>query len=272
MATLGDPLRHLFRYLYKSLITPIIKKRKLIVIRTQNDDYVERHLGIPLFQSPWISVGSDLMLFKQDYEARKKFRGEYGILDSDFVIVYTGKLIESKGGGLLAEAFEKKFTNSKNNNTILLIVGNIPQGEYGDKIKRILSKSENKIIYFHTQKYAELAEFYQGSDLVVYPKQCSLSFYDSQACGLPVVSEDNNINIDRLQSNNGFNFKSGDVEDFRRKILQCIEMDDDAYKNMRNSAENYVVKSYNYEDIVRQYMKIFTNIVEEHRRLVTNDR
>ena len=45
-----------------------------------------------------------------------------------------------------------------------------------------------------------------------------------QACGLPVVFENNNINIDRASHHNGMTFLAGDVDDFRKKILYFAEM------------------------------------------------
>lgn len=266
MATWGDPLRHVFRFLYRHLITPIIKKKHLIIIRTQDDDYVERHLGIPLSQAPFISFGSDTMLFKPDAEARSRFRGEHQIAETDFVVVYTGKLIESKGGLLLAQTLQKKFENSKHKNVVFIVVGTVPPDDYGLKVKQLLDCSENRVLQFPTQNYTDLAQFYQASDLSIFPMQCSLSFYDAQACGLPVVSEDNNINADRLKYKNGFIFKPGDIEDFREKILHCVEMEDKEFDEMRLSSHDFVTTYYNYEDISRSYLKILSDAVEDSKR------
>src|SRR5690606_7783559 len=52
-----------FRSFYRKMITPIIVKENIPVIRTQNDIYVQKHLGIPLELCPWISVGTDTLLF-----------------------------------------------------------------------------------------------------------------------------------------------------------------------------------------------------------------
>lgn len=249
----------IFRKIYRKVFTPIIIKNQIQVIRTQDDNYVEKYLGIPLIQCPWISVGSDTFSFYPDKIARDKFRKSNNINDDDFVVIYTGKLDESKGGLLLAQAFEKKFNIDKN--IVLVVVGSL-DGEYGQKVNGIFSKSENRILQFPTQKYIELAKFYQMADLSVFPRQCSLSFYDAQACGVPVVSEDNNINIDRLKYNNGLNFKSGDLEDFREKILNCIEMSNIEFNQMGDNAYNFVKKNNNYEDIANRYIEV---LLSEHK-------
>lgn len=248
-----NPFNKLFRLFYKFFITPKIIKYKLPVIRTQNDDYVNKYLGIPLNQCPWISVGSDTLLFHPNEKIKAKFREELKISPNDFVIVYTGKLDETKGGLLLAKAFEKKIKTEKN--IILLVVGSTV-GEYGKKVEQIFNNSENRIIRFDTQKYINLAKFYQVADLSVFPKQSSLSFYDAQACGLPVISEDNNININRLTKNNGFCFKSGNVDDLIDKIIKCSNLSSNEFNRMGKNAHNFVKENYDYREITKEYMDV----------------
>jgi len=49
----------MFKIFYKTFFAPKIIKNMIPIIRTQDDSYVEKYLGIPLIQCPWISVGSD---------------------------------------------------------------------------------------------------------------------------------------------------------------------------------------------------------------------
>lgn len=254
---------NIFRALYRKVLAGIIIENSIPVIRTQDDDYVERHLGIPLEQCPWISVGSDTLLFHPNEKVRSQFRKEHKINIEDFVVIYAGKLDENKGGLLLAQAFKNKFSNHKN--VVLIVVGSTV-GEYGDFVEDELGKSENQIIRFPTQKYTDLAQFYQASDLSVFPRQCSLSFYDAQACGLPVVSENNNINIDRLTSNNGFSFKVGDVHDFREQITRCVEMPNEEYDQLRRNAHEFVKESYDYADVAQVYTDLIQHQLIKHQR------
>lgn len=255
----------LFQVFYRRIFAPIIKKENIKVIRTQDDDYVEGCLGIPLSQAPFISHGTDTNLFKPDENIKESFRNRYRITDNDFVIVYTGKLDDSKGGKFLAETFSTKLLNKKNKNIVLIVVGNT-SGEYGKEVEELFNKSENRILRFPTQKYVDLPPFYQAADLSVFPKQCSLSFYDAQACGLPVVSEDNNINFDRVQHHNGFNFIAGDIYDFRKKIINCIEMDDVEFKQITENAYNFVKENYSYEIIAKNYTDIIIEEVRNYKK------
>lgn len=243
--------RELFFSVYRKIISPIIVKKGIRDIRTQNEDFVGKYLGIPLSQAPWISVGSDTMLFHKDEKANKKFRRENKIADDEFVIIYAGKLDWEKGGRLLADAFLEKFEGKK---VVLLVVGNATTDAYGNEVEMVFKESHNRIIRFPTQKYEDLASFYQAADLGVFPRQCSLSFYDIQACGVPIVSENNNINYERLQHSNGWYFESGDVEDFRRVINEILMMPSDDYSEIRKNAEKYVIENYDYKNISKQYL------------------
>lgn len=252
----------LYRFVYKRFITQKIIKYKIPVIRLQNDSYVEKCLGIPLAQAPWISFGSDTLLFHPDAEAKRSFRAEHGISEDAFVVVYTGKLDEAKGGKLLAQAFRNRLQTKRN---IVLIVVGSTSGDYGKEVEQIFSESENRVIRFPTQKYCDLAKFYQAADLSVFAKQCSLSFYDAQACGLPVLSEDNNINVDRCSHENGWNFKAGDVHDFRKMVEGVADLDATEYKKVSANAYRFITENYNYEDKAREYENIILREYQNYK-------
>lgn len=255
-----NPFNKYFKKFFKKNITPLIVQQNWKVIRTQDDSYVNKSLGIPSYLTPFISFGSDTSMFYPSLENRKKFRKENNISDNDFVVLYTGKLNESKGGKFLAKSFEKKFNTNKN--ITLVVVGNTVD-EYELEVRNILGNSENKVIFFPTQRYVDLPKFYQMADISIFPKQASLSFYDAQACGLPVISEDNNVNVGRLQYDNGLNFKQDDINDFRKKILELATMNSTDFDNMRNNAYEFIKERYDYEEISNQYDKV---LIEEYHR------
>ena len=254
--------KKVFEMGYKKVFAPIIIKDKIPVIRTQDDKYVQKCLGVPLEQSPWISVGSDTILFHRDEENRGKFRIHHEIPNDAFVILYAGKLDETKGGMLLAEALRKRFNTQRQ--VVGVIVGKTI-GEYGEKVETLFSGSENRIVRLPTQKYENLAAIYQACDVAVFPRQCSLSFYDVQACGLPVVFEDNQINIDRAKHNNAYTFKAGDTNDLIRRIQEIIDMPIEEYAQVSKNAELFVRDEYNYEDIAAQYMMVIEQAIRDQQ-------
>lgn len=252
--------RKLFRRFYRMFVTPIIKRERLTVIRTQNDPYVEKCLGIPLAQAPWISYGSDSLLFHPDGDVRREFRQAHEIPQDAFVVVYAGKLDEAKGGRLLAEVLREKLPGD---NVVCVVVGNT-SGDYGAQAEQIFSESQNRILRFPTQKYRELAPFFQAADLAVFPRQCSLSFYDVQACGLPVLFEDNNINVDRCSHQNGWTFHAEDPADFRAKLEQIIAMNPAEFQAVSDHAYSFIKEHYDYEEKAMEYEAIILDATQHH--------
>ena len=208
----GNRFAKIYNQCFRKVITPKIVKHQIPVVRTQDDDYVNSVLGIPTNLTPFISFGSDQILFHKDETVRASFRRENNIPEDAFVVVYTGKMDEAKGGQLLADAVKRRFVTKNGRDVVFAIVGNTYSNTYGQKVEETFKESENRIIRFPTQRFVDLPKFYQAADLSVFARQCSLSFYDVQACGLPVVFENNNINIDRASHHNGMTFLAGDVE------------------------------------------------------------
>lgn len=252
-----------FKYIYRKIFTPIIKKEGITVIRTQDDQYVEKCLGIPLKQAPWISVGSDTMLFHPDQAVRDDFRKKHNIPLDAFVILYAGKMTSSKGGMLLAETIKEKFITDKN--LFFIIIGNT-SGEYGIAVEDKFKESQNTVLRFPTQKYEALASFYSAADVALFPAQCSLSFYDVQASGLPVIFENNNINIQRAQFGNAIVFECGDINDFRAQIQKVLDMEPDNFSAMKQSAVEYILENYDYKKITERYIDCIDRAITKYRR------
>jgi glycosyltransferase involved in cell wall biosynthesis len=146
--------RKIFRFAYRHLITRKIVKNKIPVIRMSNDNFVQLNYNIPKRLTPTISFGSDLMLFHPDQKLKYDMRRYLNVPLDSFIILYAGKLDESKGGMFFAEAIRDKIVSSKE--ILFVIIGNFI-GDYGARVKSIINLSENRVICFPTQKYADLA-------------------------------------------------------------------------------------------------------------------
>lgn len=256
-----------YRFIYKHFITPSIVKHKDIVIRTQNDPYVNKCLGIPERQSPFLSFGTDTNMFYYDETLKQQLRKQMGIGHNDFVVCYTGKLTPEKGADLLVGLVQKTYISGEYDRVVFLIVGNT-NGEYGKKIERGLQSEKNIVLRYPVQKYVDLPKFYQASDLSIFPKQCSLSFYDAQACGLPVLSEDNLVNVNRCSNQNGFNFKAGNTKDFCEKLQQCVLLPKKQYVSYRQGAIDYIACKYSYASITKEIDEILTEAVDRYHKVM----
>ncbi len=254
-----NPFRKAYRAYYKRFIAPIIVKNEIPVIRAMNDDYVEKCLGVPLRLAPWISYGSDTLLFRPDKNAGAAFRRENGISEDALVVLFAGKLDESKGGMLLAELMNRNINTPRE--IVYLIIGNAT-GEYGESVEARMAQSPYRVLRFPTQKYSALADFYQAADVGLIAKQASLNFFDMEACGVPVLSEDNNLNAQRTDHENGWLFAPDDVDDFAAKLEKIANLPAEKLARYSENAVSYVREYYDYGKKAEEYMLVINSVYE----------
>ena len=242
----------MFKKLYSKVYAPIINKQHLKVIRVQDDPYVISDLGIDAELAPYIGFGTDKGIFHPSDERKKKLRLERGIPQEDSVVLYAGKLDESKGGMLLAHAIETSFGIG----SVTFVIAGNASGERAAELESTLPSSENRIVRLPPYKYTQLP--------ALYPAQCSLSFYDVQASGLPVVVDDSTkVNIDRVSSGNGILFKAGSEAGLRDAIARYLAMPGNEKDAMKHRALTYIGESFSYDNVARRYEEIFNEVVRD---------
>lgn len=109
-----------------------------------------------------------------------------------------------------------------------------------------------------TKKYIELPQYYQIADLVVFPAQCSLSFYDAQACGKPVLVDDStDVNIQRVSHGNGATFSEGDVSSLRALLEKYIKLPKEDLAEQSTNALKLIEEGYAWNVLANKYEQLF---------------
>jgi glycosyltransferase involved in cell wall biosynthesis len=252
--------REYFRRFYKTFITPVIMKENIPLIRVMDSDYVEKCLGIPLECTTFVSFGTDTRLFSPNAAMRRTMREKLGFAQDAFIVLYAGKLDETKGGMILARALALKFPEALGRPIEFLVIGKT-NGDYGRNVEEMLSKSENKVIRLPTAKFRELARYYQLVDLALFPRQCSMSFFEVQSCGVPVLFEENEINCQRCVDENAYLFEPGNAEDLRAKITMLAATDPSDYDRFRANSRQFIVNNFDYIPIAQQFTDILARTI-----------
>ncbi|MDC0304897.1 glycosyltransferase family 4 protein [bacterium] len=254
--------RSVFRWFFRNLITPIILRNQLPMIRVVDSDFLEKHYNIPLEKTKLLKFGTDTEFYRPSETQRMKFRMEHGISERDFVVVYAGKLNEEKGGMFLAKALQKRISLEKRE-IHFVIIGNTTNDSYGKQVEVTLEKSENRIIRFETQNYLNLALFYQPADIAVFPRQCSMSYFEVQSCGLAVILEENEINNNRVQNKRGMLFEENCEANFRDKITNFGNMSEADFSTYQKNARRNILENFNYVTIAQEFSDV---MVDEYLR------
>lgn len=253
VAASANRLAPLFRQFYKTVFTPIIKTERIYVVSMGESRYAEKELGVPEELTPLIGFGSDEMLFHPDEEARAAFRRENGISEDAFVALYAGKLDEFKGGRFLADFTCRRLNTSRE--VVYVIVGNAA-GDYGESVEKRFQESPYRVLRFPTQKYASLPVFFQAADLALIPRQASLTMYDYNSAGLPVLAEGNHGNVARTSYGNGWTFQEKNLQDFQRQFEKILSLSDEELGKVSQAAVAYIRAEYSYEKKCREYEQL----------------
>jgi glycosyltransferase involved in cell wall biosynthesis len=264
MASLNR-FRKVFRAFYRRFVTPIILREKIPLMRVVNSDYVQSALGIPLSYTDLMSFGTDTTHFRPDPEAGRKVRAEYGFREDSFLVLYAGKLDEHKGGRFLAESIQERLAATRHSAIELLVIGNT-DGDYGKEVEALIGRSANRVVRLPTQRYFDLARFYQAADLAVFPRQCSMSFFEAQSCGVPILFEENEINSQRASEDNAFLFRPENAEDFRRQIEWMESLPPERYAEIRRNARDYVLRTYDYVPIAQKFTDVLRRAIDAWQR------
>lgn len=257
-----NKFREFFRVFYRRFVTPVILKNNIPLIRVVDTDFVQKHYNIPLSKTKLLSFGTDTDFYKPDSKVKVEFRKELGIDNTDFVVIYAGKMDPAKGGEFLAESLKEKI-NIEGRKVQFVIIGNPPKDEYGTKVDILFSQSENSILRLPTQTYFDLAKFYQIADIAIFPKQCSMSYFEVQSCELPVVLEENEINNSRISDKKGLLFSKSSVSEFRSCIEQFGNMEKEEFEIYKQSARKNIVDNYNFVPIAQQFTDV---MMEEYEK------
>lgn len=258
--------RSIFRFFYRRFITPLIIKYSIPLARVVDSDYVEKHYGIPLDKTHYLPLGTDVNYFKADSKNRESIREKLDIGNEDFVVLYAGKLDKFKGGSFFSEAIIPKVSLKSGRDVVFLVIGNVDD-EIGDIVENNFSLSENRIIRLPTQPYLNLRDYYQIADVAVYPRQCSMSFFEAQSCGLPVIFEENEINLQRSASGSCFTFSPGNSKEFIEQVVLLGSKDNDEMDYLSERARAYVVDNFNFVPVAKEFSRLMEE--ECHRFKIT---
>lgn len=247
-----NKFRKLFKLYMQTRVVPRIKKFQIPIVAVSEATkkfLIENYKLSPELVSV-IPLGTDTDLFHPYSEDNRKFiRKSLDLSESDFVFVYTGKITKDKKIHLLVDAFEKVSKATSNINLIIVGSGN---SEYANQIKNRLKRNK-KIIMLPTQPVDKLPKLYAAADVAVWPGASSLSFYDAQACGLPVLLEKIDINIERTKYGNGLTFIPDSPENLAKKMLKMKEMKLSKLRSMGKKGKNIVWEKFSYNKLARDF-------------------
>lgn len=259
-----NPHANLFNKFCRAFITPKLIKYNIpiITLTEETRSFCKKRYGLENDMLPLIELGTDTTIFHPDKTVKEDFRKRYNIDSCARVFIYTGKIIGTKKVKLLAEAVKEGITDS----FVLIVIGSATN-EYGKETIDLFQNGNSKVLFFPTQKMEDLAQFYQASDVAIIPGACSLSFYDEQACGLPVIGE----NIPVMQERVGTDGMRGELyevdsfQDLRRVIIKYATIDASTLQAQSENAVSFIRQSYDYNVLAKKVEELMIQLISSKK-------
>jgi glycosyltransferase involved in cell wall biosynthesis len=211
-----------------------------------------KYYGIKKNKIKLISLGTDSSLFvpvntSELIVKRNNLREKFGFEEDDIVCIYTGRIEHGKAPMVLANAIQELRDNFG-----LPIYGLFVGPCDPEYIEQIKDKNFCKIQDFVSVQ--DLPQFYQASDIAVWPKQESTSQLDAMACGLPIILS-NKVFVNERIDGNGFTYNELDSNDLARVIKKLL--DPNVRKILGQNGVQKVKDKFNWLFIAEQYKESY---------------
>lgn len=173
-------------------------------------------------------------------------------------LINIGRLTAQKGQDMLIEIFSKII--KKNKEIELLILGSGPkEGELKKKVKELELEKEIHFLGFQNNPYS----YMKSSDIYVATSRYEgfpNILLEANYCGLPIISFECKGGINEIIENgiNGYTIKCFDLLEFSEKLNYMIE---DKSIFDKEFLRNNIVNKYSIKKIVKEYEKLFENIL-----------
>jgi glycosyltransferase involved in cell wall biosynthesis len=199
--------------------------------------------GVPAEKVFVNSCGVDISKFKPLKNTQKNI----------FKVIFCGSITPRKGLHYLMQAFSELNLN----NSELLIIGNISDREYFEKIKIYISE---KVKFLGTYPQSDLPKVYADGAIFVLPSIADgfgMVVTQALACGLPVIVTDNVGAKDIvIEGVNGYVVPTADIGSLKEKIMK-LYMDRDLLLKMSTAAKQISRKSMtwnSYGDRLKEFL------------------
>ncbi|OOP74331.1 glycosyltransferase family 4 protein [Clostridium beijerinckii] len=282
---LNIPIIHTYHTMYEYYTHYFIKNKSLgkkvvsflsrkllnnvttVIAPTQKVEEILKSYGV---ENNIVTIPTGINLEKFENEPIKheidELKEELGINKEKKVLVTIGRLAREKNVEELLENMKNLLI--KDNNLVLLIVGDGPFRKELEKKAKEISIDEN-VIFTGMINPKDIHKYYKLGDIFVSASQSEtqgLTYLEALASGLPAVcKEDLCLRKVIINSYNGFLYKNSN------EYLEAIEIilnDNNLYKRMSHNARK-VVEEYSEKSFGRQVESIYLNQLLENGAFLT---
>ena len=209
-----------------------------------------------------ISTGVDINKFNPNVDCGY-IRKEFGISESDTLILFVGILVPRKNIPLLIELMKSLIVYRPN--TVMMIVGDDPYNSgYMEKYKDMVPKEllDKNIIFTGYRK--DVPPLMNACDIFILPSKGEGMpgvLMEAAACGKPIVTSDIVGGTSDIikHGENGFLAKPENLESFLKYIK--ILIDNDILRKKMGNASLEKIKMFDWDVVTSKYEELYKGVI-----------
>jgi glycosyltransferase involved in cell wall biosynthesis len=251
-----NPLAKIFYFFVKNILSKIISNvaYKVIGVTNETCKYLEQYEGYNKKKLFHLPLGIDDTIFYPLKHRENKV----------FKIIQTGKLNNDKKPQWTADAVLELLKNDKN--VTLKFIGRGSKKIKSDIKKKFeINKLSKYLKFTDFLNQKELHKAYNQSDLCIFPDGTSLSALEIAACKKPVIMADYIVSRNREKLGIGLTYKTGDIDDLKKKILS-LSSNKKFYIKVSNNGYKAVRKDFTYDQISKKFIQLCKQAVIEKKK------
>lgn len=197
--------------------------------------------------------GIDADRFKP--ENKTQSRRELGYKETDFIVLFVGKMHPYKDPLTLIKAISVAV--EKNANLHLVMIGD---GELYTEVEKEISKlnPSNHVRLFRRVDNQTLEMLYDAADVFVLPsvnEAFGMVLLEAMASGLSVIASDSGA-CPEVVGNAGILFNQGNYTELAEKILR-LSHEKELSRKLSEAGLKRVRETFSWEDKIDQYLKLY---------------
>ena len=231
--------------------------RAILLNKTEAEKCLE--MGLNEAQNKIIPNGIDLSTYR-DLPEKGTFKEKYRIDINQPIILYLGRIHESKGIDLLVRAFAELFVRL--DHVKLVIVG--PDDGYLSALKDlvILLNLNDKVLFTGAISENDKIAAYLDSDVFVTPSFYGfpLTFLEAMACGVPIITTKKGDFIEGIDNEIGYVVEYNDLE-LENALFKILSDDELRERFKRNAKEK--INEFDWNSIVDRIEQVYKEGTEK---------
>ena len=221
--------------------------RKFYGVLPVRVDFLKNVYGLPADKCELLVMGADDELVERAKTsgARERIRKQYGIKNDDFLIVTGGKIDKWKTQTLL---LMQAVQNISNPNVKLIVFGSV-NDELVEQVKAL--SDSNKVQYIGWISSEDTYDYFEASDLVVFPGRHSVMWEQVTGQGKPMIVKDW-PGTHHVDLGGNVLFLTEDSSDEIQGKIESLLSDPSKVSEMTKIAQEKGMQIFSYADISKR--------------------